>query len=105
MTILYRHASPEDAWAITEVNVATWRSAYRDIFPADFLANRSIPERSAQLEEYLYHLGPDVAFFVAVQVPDGIVGYVTGDPRGTYRPRATTASWGQFTFWTRGSDK
>lgn len=35
--IRIRRASPGDARAIANVHVATWRDAYRDLLPADFL--------------------------------------------------------------------
>lgn len=72
---MVRPAVLEDAEAIARVNVATWRSAYRNLLPDDFLAalneanyaerwTRLIGERSSRV-------------FVAEQ-PEGIVGFASG---------------------------
>jgi GNAT superfamily N-acetyltransferase len=43
-----RAATPDDARPIAEVHVASWREAYRDVLPADFLERLSVDEREAQ---------------------------------------------------------
>lgn len=40
-----RAAKTEDARAIAEIHVASWRAAYRDIFPSDYLAALSVEQR------------------------------------------------------------
>ena len=43
-----RPATPDDARPIAEVHVASWREAYRDVLPPDFLERLSVDEREAQ---------------------------------------------------------
>lgn len=44
-----RYATPEDATAIVKINVNGWKTAYRDIFPAEFLNHLSLDvDRTAQ---------------------------------------------------------
>ena len=40
-------ASPEDAYAIAQVHVDSWREAYRTILPAEYLAALSVEKRQA----------------------------------------------------------
>ena len=40
-------ASTEDAYAIAQVHVDSWREAYRSILPAEFLAKLSVEKRQA----------------------------------------------------------
>lgn len=47
-TISIRAATPDDARAIAEVHVASWRHAYRGLLPDDYLETLSVDEREAQ---------------------------------------------------------
>lgn len=42
---MIRHATPEDARRIAEIQVAAWRSAYRGILPDEFLDQLNVEER------------------------------------------------------------
>ena len=42
MSVTIRAAIPDDARAIAEVHVASWRWAYRDDLPEDTIASRSV---------------------------------------------------------------
>jgi len=42
---MIRPATPEDARAIAEVHVASWRYAYRGLLPDDVLDRLSVEER------------------------------------------------------------
>ncbi|MEU4508812.1 GNAT family N-acetyltransferase [Nonomuraea wenchangensis] len=42
MSYEIRAARPEDAGVIEEIRLATWRVAYRDVMPADFLAGLEV---------------------------------------------------------------
>ena len=44
-------ANPQDARAIAEIHVATWRAAYASILPADYLASLSVESREAMWSE------------------------------------------------------
>ena len=41
-------AAPEDARAIAEVHVASWQAAYKDMLPAQYLADLSVAERETR---------------------------------------------------------
>jgi len=44
-----RYATPKDAATIVKINVNGWKTAYRDIFPVEFLSNLSLDvERTTQ---------------------------------------------------------
>jgi hypothetical protein len=45
---MIRKATPEDARAIAEVHVKSWRAAYRDLLPQDFLQGLSVDRREQQ---------------------------------------------------------
>lgn len=44
--MLVRGALPEDAEAIAEVDVASWRAAYRDLMPAGYLAALDVAQKA-----------------------------------------------------------
>jgi ribosomal protein S18 acetylase RimI-like enzyme len=46
-------ASPDDCRAVAQVHVASWRAAYLDIFPADYLAGLSVEQREASWRKVL----------------------------------------------------
>ena len=46
-------ASPEDAYAIAQVHVDSWREAYRTILPADYLAALSVEKRHAFWTQFI----------------------------------------------------
>jgi GNAT superfamily N-acetyltransferase len=48
-----RPARPEDARAIAEVHVASWRHAYRGLLPDDYLDRLSVDERERTRREHL----------------------------------------------------
>src|SRR5215831_7763536 len=77
MVSLVRSAVPADAAAIAHVHVATWRSAYRDLLPADFLASLS----ESQYEERWTRALRDPATRIYVaEGGDGVVGFASGGP-------------------------
>ena len=79
-TILIRRATGDDATAIAEVQVRTWRVAYRDLLPADHLASLSVVLRERMWAQLLDPIRtPEHAAFVAV-VDSRIVGFVSAGP-------------------------
>lgn len=72
---MVRRATLDDAEAIARVHVATWRSAYRDLLPPDFLASLS---EAHYAERWRRMIGDEtVAVFVAEE-QEGIVGFASG---------------------------
>jgi ribosomal protein S18 acetylase RimI-like enzyme len=82
-----RPAAPDDAAAIARVHVDTWRTAYRGLMPAAFLAQLSYEKRAAFWRETLAGGGPNAAESVQVAVAGGeVVGFVSvGPARASFR--------------------
>jgi len=72
---MVRPAALEDAEAIARVNVATWRSAYRDLLPADFLAALN---EANYAERWTRVIGEGTSRVFVVEEPGGIVGFASG---------------------------
>ena len=77
--MLIREASLDDARAIAEVHVASWRWAYRGQLPDETLAALDVAEREARWREVI----SDPATIMLVAVDDeAIVGFVSGGATG-----------------------
>ncbi len=73
-----RTATVDDAEAIARVNVETWRSSYRGIFPDAFLAERSFTKQLEGTRNYLKNLSPKTTAFITEVSLVGVVGFCTG---------------------------
>jgi len=73
-----RPASPTDASAIARVHVASWRTTYKDLLPADLLANLSVEGRTRQWDQQI----GDATTFVCVAEDDAgqVVGFASAGP-------------------------
>lgn len=69
-----RRAVPDDAPAIADVHVRSWRQAYRGIVPDAVLDGLSVERRTAFWRESLAQGAPEV--WVAEDAAEGIVGWV-----------------------------
>ena len=72
---MVRPALQEDAAEIARVHVATWRSAYRDLLPDDFLASLSEAHYSDRWKRVI---GDGSSRVFVVEEPDGIAGFASG---------------------------
>ena len=72
--VVIRDAAPPDARAIAEVHVASWRWAYRDDLPAEFLDALSVDDRERMWNEWLAPDQPGAGTVVAEE-GDRIVGF------------------------------
>jgi GNAT superfamily N-acetyltransferase len=75
-----RGATLPDAAQIARVHVASWRSTYRDLLPAEFLANLSYEQRT---ERWIQVLGAEAErnfAFVVENDPGDIVGFADSGP-------------------------
>ncbi|HKW72804.1 MAG TPA: GNAT family N-acetyltransferase [Candidatus Dormibacteraeota bacterium] len=77
MVSLVRVATRADATAIAHVHVATWRSAYRDVLPADFLTSLS---ESQYEERWTRTLGDPATRIYVAESASGIVGFASAGP-------------------------
>jgi GNAT superfamily N-acetyltransferase len=71
-----RPATSRDAKAISEIHVATWHVAYKDLMPADYLKSMTVEKRQAYWREAIEYSEPQL--LVAVD-GDKLVGFVGFD--------------------------
>lgn len=69
-----RPAKTEDARAIAEVHVASWRWGYHDQLPEELLAQLSVDEREAQ---WVSQLATDDADVVVAEDAGSVVGFAS----------------------------
>ena len=77
--VVIRDATPSDSRAIAEVHVASWRWAYRDDLPAQFLDGQSVDARERQWDEWLASDQPGTGT-VVVETDEGVVGFCSFAP-------------------------
>jgi ribosomal protein S18 acetylase RimI-like enzyme len=84
--MIVREAKIADAPAIARVNVDTWRTAYRNIVPADYLAKLSYEKRETNWQEILSNV-ENTGNYVCVSENDSgqIVGFAAGGCERTGR--------------------
>jgi GNAT superfamily N-acetyltransferase len=72
---MVRPATLKDAEAIARVNVATWRSAYRELLPHDFLAAL---DEANYADRWRRLIGEGSGRVFVAEEPEGIVGFASG---------------------------
>lgn len=70
-----RKAQVEDAAQIATVQVASWKSTYKDIVPDDFLNSMDVSARTLSWQEQISD--PEVLIFVA-EDEEGVFGFIAG---------------------------
>jgi GNAT superfamily N-acetyltransferase len=80
-----RLARVDDAPAIAEVHVASWRTTYKGIFSDTLLDNLSVDKREQSWRERLALPEPNSVALVACNVGGSIVGFVSGGAERTGR--------------------
>jgi ribosomal protein S18 acetylase RimI-like enzyme len=78
MTMI-RPALPNDAAAIARVQIETWRTAYRDVFPAAFLSELSV-ERRAASTRVIMERGAGTSRYLVAEEGGSVVGYCCCGP-------------------------
>ena len=77
--IIVRQAKIADAPAIAQVNIDTWRTAYRKIIPADYLAQLSYEKRESDWQEILENVKNTGIYVCVAENSSGeIVGFASG---------------------------
>lgn len=76
-----RLAREDDARAIAGVHVASWQSTYRNILPADYLANLSIDRREERWREVLRNQDTRNCTFVVENEEKQIIGFASAGPQ------------------------
>src|ERR1700694_1696959 len=72
---MVRPAELNDATEIARVHVATWRSAYHDLLPDDFLASLS---EAHYTDRWRRVIGDGSSRVFVVEEPEGIAGFASG---------------------------
>jgi GNAT superfamily N-acetyltransferase len=95
--VTVRAATPDDAHAIAEVHVRTWREAYRQVFPAEVLDSLSVDQRADFWRE---RLEAGDAIWVAGEA-EHVAGFAAAGPSRTeedvaelYAIYALPEAWG-----------
>ncbi|HVZ41134.1 MAG TPA: GNAT family N-acetyltransferase [Candidatus Kapabacteria bacterium] len=81
MNVRLRPATADDARSIAEVQVAAWRTTYRDIIDAGYLASMDAEERAARWERWFG--AADIerrSLLVAVEAERGVIGFAAAGP-------------------------
>jgi len=87
---MVRPATIGDAAEIARVNVATWRSAYRNLLPDDFLA--ALTEAN-YAERWTRLIGEGSGRVFVAEEPDGIVGFASGGRTALRASSTRSTSW------------
>jgi ribosomal protein S18 acetylase RimI-like enzyme len=105
VTLIIRPAQLADARNVAELHVATWRRAYRGIFPDEYLDSLSIDTREAEWRACLEQKTSEL--WVALDGPAGeLAGWVSfGKCRDPDKPASTGEVWAIYVapaHWSRG---
>ncbi len=76
-----REAGPEDAHAIAEAHVASWRATYRGIVSDEYLAGLSIERRERTWRDMLADTASGSFVYVAEEEHGHVIGFAVGGPR------------------------
>ncbi|TAG73606.1 MAG: GNAT family N-acetyltransferase [Oscillatoriales cyanobacterium] len=77
--MIVREAKIADAPAIAQVNLDTWRTAYRNIIPADYLAKLSYEKRENNWQEILSNVKNTGDYVCVAENNSGqVVGFAAG---------------------------
>lgn len=74
----FRLAAIDDVPGIVKVRVDTWRTAYKHIFPADFLKNMSYEDKEGRWRQIFTNPERDIFFYIAETDAKEIVGFALG---------------------------
>src|SRR5258708_21911583 len=80
-----RPARVDDAHAIADVHVASWRTTYKGIFPDTLLDGLSVDKREQSWIKTLAESEPSSVTLVACDVDGSIVGFISGGVERTRR--------------------
>jgi ribosomal protein S18 acetylase RimI-like enzyme len=83
VTMQIREATVTDAAAIARVHVDSWRTTYKGIMPADFLAGLSYERREAFWRDVLSTHGSKNFVYVAEDDGGNVVGFANCGPEST----------------------
>jgi len=100
------HAAPEDARAVAEIHVDTWRVAYASIVPADYLASLSVERREAMWRECIATGVPELLVVKEAGVVQGWLSF--GQRRDEGSSKAEGEVWAIYvtpSAWSTGAGR
>jgi GNAT superfamily N-acetyltransferase len=80
MNISLRHATINDADAVSLVHIQTWKSTYRGVVPDHVLDNLDHRRNILRWRDMLSNIGEMKCFIVAETEDGRIIGFATGGP-------------------------
>ena len=80
---LIRPASIRDAKAIAEIHVATWKAAYQDLMPDDYLKSMSVEKRQSYWREAIEYSEPQLLVATDGEKVVGFAGFDRSRDAGT----------------------
>lgn len=99
-----RPATAKDARAVAEIQVATWRAAYADLMPPEYLASLSVDKRLAFWREAIEFSEPQL--LVATD-GDQVIGFVGFDRSRDAGSKSSTGEiWAMYVspaHWRQGA--
>ena len=81
-----RTATVQDAAAIAQVHVESWRTTYTGIVPDEFLAQLSAEQREQFWRQVLQDPGSQTVVYVAEMASRGVIGFASGGPERSGDP-------------------
>ncbi len=78
-----RPATQRDAKAVAQIHVAAWQAAYKDIMPAEDLADLSVTKREAFWKEAIEYAEPQLLVALKGTEVVGFVGFDRSRDKGT----------------------
>lgn len=100
------HALPEDAPAVAEIHVSTWRSAYESILSAEFLASLSVEKRQAWWSKCIAAGTPEL---LVAKCDGSIQGWINfAASRNEGAPKTEAEVWAVYVapaFWSTGTGR
>jgi Acetyltransferases len=78
-------AGPDDAQALAQVHVTSWRETYQGLLPDSYLKRMSVPGHARRFRSGLLQPSRHEVTLAAAD-RDGIVGYAAGGPSRAKRP-------------------
>ena len=100
------HAAPEDARAVAEIHVDTWRAAYASIVPADYLSWLSVERREAMWNECIATGAPELLVAKKAGVVQGWLSF--GQCRDEGSPKTEAEVWAIYvapSAWSTGAGR
>jgi L-amino acid N-acyltransferase YncA len=100
------HALPEDARAVAEIHVNTWRAAYASIVSAEYLASQSVERRQAWWSQCIAAGTPELLVAKDNGVVHGWLNFSTSRDDNTHKDEAEI--WAVYVapaFWSTGTGR